>query len=241
MLDRKRTRTIDITRETLRALPILELLGERQLDRVLEASRLVHYPRRSPALMKGPGLDQLSFLLSGRLQVVDYLADGREVALNIIREGQFFGELSVIDRQPRSATLIALVPSTVLQTPGALARELFFQSPRVAEAMMKHLAHKIRRMSELRAVQSLPNVHQRICALLDHIKEAGPRGMWLINEMPTHQDIATMINTSRETVTRSLSQLAAEGIVEKDLRRLIIRQPETLRRLAEYGTRKAAA
>lgn len=234
-------KTIDLTREVLKKLPILELLDLRQLDRVVEVSRLVHHPRRSPALLKGTGPDLLSFLLSGRLQVVDYLVDGREVALNVIREGEFFGELSVIDRQPHSATLIALTPSVVLHMPGTLARELFFQSPRLAEVMMMHLTQKIRRMSELRAVQSLPNAHQRICALLDHLKEAGPRGMWLIDDAPTHQDMATMVNTSRETVTRALSLLIDQGIVEKDLRRLIIRRPEALHRLAEHGARRAVA
>lgn len=227
----------EATREKLRTLPILELLDDAQLSRVIAASRVESFPRRVPVLMKGPNSDQLAFLLSGRLQVVNYLIDGREVALNIIEAGHFFGELSVIDQHPRSATLVTLVPSTVMHTPGTLARELFFRIPRVTEAMMMHLTREIRRMSDLRAVQSLPNAYQRVCALLDHMKEAGPQGMWLIHQIPTHQDLATMINTSRETVTRALSTLADKKIVEKDLRRLIIRRPEALRRLAEYGRR----
>ena len=228
---------LEATREQLRTLPILELLDDAQFARVIAASRVETFPRQVPVLMKGPNSDQLAFLLAGRLQVVDYLIDGREVALNVIEAGHFFGELSVIDQRPRSATLITLVPSTVMRTPGALARELFFGVPRVAEAMMTHLAREVRRMSDLRAVQSLPNTFQRVCALLDHLKEEGPQGMWLIQQMPTHQDLATMINTSRETVTRVLSALGTKGIVEKDLRRLIIRRPEALRRFAEYGRR----
>ena len=227
----------EATPESLRALPILGLLDDAQLARVIAASRVETFPRRVPVLMKGPNSDQLAFLLSGRLQVVNYLIDGREVALNVIEAGHFFGELSVIDQRPRSATLITLVPSTVMRTPGVLARELFFRIPQVAEAMMTHLTREVRRMSDLRAVQSLPNTYQRVCALLDHLKEEGPQGMWLIHQTPTHQDLATMINTSRETVTRVLSTLSAKGIVEKDMRRLIIRRPEALRRLAEYGRR----
>jgi CRP/FNR family transcriptional regulator, cyclic AMP receptor protein len=59
-----------------------------------------------------------------------------------------------------------------------------------------------------------------------------PGNMEIVENLPTHQDIAMMINTSRETVTRVLLQLAQQGIVEKDLHKLIIRKPEELQKLA---------
>lgn len=231
---------IAVSREFLRKLPILGLLTDEQLTHVMAASRLSRYPKKAPVVLKAQTIDNLAILVSGKLQVVDYMVDGREIGLNIIQAGGFFGELSVIDRLPRSATLIALTPAAVIHIPGEIARKLFFEYPPVAEAMLVHLARALRRMSDLRTVQALPHSFQRVYALLDYVKELAPGGMHVINDLPTHQEIAIMVNTSRETVTRALSSLASAGVVEKDLRRLLIRKPEALKRLAEEGPRLAA-
>jgi len=230
---------VAISRDFLRRLPILGMLNDEQLTRVMAGSRLSRYPKKAPVVLKGQTIDNLAILVSGKLQVVDYMADGREIGLNIIQAGGFFGELSVIDRLPRSATLVALTPAAVIHVPGDLARKLFFEYPPVAEAMLVHLARAVRRMSDLRTVQALPHSFQRVYALLDYVKEQAPGGMYVINDLPTHQEIAIMVNTSRETVTRALSSLASAGIVERDLRRLLIRKPEALKRLAEEGPKLA--
>lgn len=230
---------IAISREFLRRLPILGMLTDEQLSGAMAVSRLTHYAKKAPVVLKGQTIDHLAILVSGKLQVVDYTADGREIGLNIIQAGGFFGELSVIDRLPRSATLVALTPAAVIHIPGDFARRLFFEYPPLAEAMLVHLARSLRRMSDLRAVQALPHSFQRVYALLDYVKEQAPGGMWVINDLPTHQEIAIMVNTSRETVTRALSSLTAAGVVEKDLRRLLIRKPDALARLAEEGPRIA--
>jgi DNA-binding GntR family transcriptional regulator len=65
--------------------------------------------------------------------------------------------------------------------------------------------------------------------LLNHLSKTSPSGLVVIESLPTQQDISIMINTSRETVSRALQVLIQSGVVEKDLRRLIIRKPEALR------------
>jgi CRP/FNR family cyclic AMP-dependent transcriptional regulator len=227
-----------VSREILVRMPLLRLLEPRQLDRLAEVSRLVRYPKRATLVRKGQNLDHLAFLVSGRLQVVDYLPDGREIGLNMIQAGGFFGELSVIDRRPRSATLVALAPTVVIQVPGDAARRLFFESPPVAEAVMQHLARSIRRMSDLRALQAMPGAFQRVFALLNYLSEPAPGGIKVIDDAPTHQEISIMVNTSRETVTRALSQLLRAGVVDRDHRRLVVRDPAALERLIEDPLRE---
>lgn len=222
-----------LTPALLRRLRLLSLLDDAQLQRILSHARLVHHPRRTTVVMKGRGIDYLGFLVVGKLQVLDVLPDGKEFGLNLIEEGQFFGELSVIDLRPRSASVIALTPVTVVQIPGDVARDIFYHVPAVARALMEHLAATVRRMSELRALQSLPHAHQRVYALLDYIKREEAGGQQVIDDMPTHQSAAIMINTSRETVTRALARLKAAGVIRQDLRRLVIRQPDALRRLLD--------
>lgn len=224
--------TASIPLAVLRRLPILGKLSDDLIARTMSASRLVHFRKRATVLLKGQALDHLAILITGRLQVIDHLANGQELGLNIIQPGNFFGELAVIDRQPRSATLIALSPAIVLQVPGDVARALFYEHPPVAEAMMKHFAHMIRRSNDLRALLALPNSFQRVFALLDQMKEKGPSGTLVITDLPTHQEIAIMANTSRETVTRALSILSNGKIIEKQNRQLLIHNPVALHQLA---------
>ena len=158
------------------------------------------------------------------------------MGLNIIQAGRFFGELTVIDRRPRSASVIALTPAVVVQVPGEIARTMFYQYPRVAEAMMQHLAITVRRMSDLRALQAMPNAYQRVYALLVYMKEPGPGGLQVIDDMPTHQEVAIMVNTARETVTRAFGRLKHGAVIEKQERRLVIHRPEVLDWLVDHPT-----
>jgi len=231
------TTKIQLSREALDKLPLLNLLPPERFDQVLSRARVTVYSKRAVVLAKGQTADSLGFLLSGKLQAISHLPDGQEVGLNIIETGHFFGELLVVDNTPRSASVVALLPSHVLWLPGDLARSMFYEHPPVAEAMMKHFAQVIRRMSELRAAQALPNAFQRVFALLHYLKEKAPGGLEQIDNMPTHQEISIMINSSRETVTRAIAVLLNANVVQKDMRRLIIRAPDRLKELVD-GKRK---
>jgi CRP-like cAMP-binding protein len=102
--------------------------------------------------------------------------------------------------------------------------------------MLKHLAQKIQRDSEFRALLSINNTSKRIYAylmLVQKAKEPEPGAPAVVENLPTHQDIANMVNTSRETVTRALLALVQQGIVQKDSHRLIIRDPEALKKLVQ--------
>ncbi len=229
---------IQISREALAKLPLFNLLPPDRLDALLKHAQFASYAKRAIVLAKGQTTDSLGFLLSGKLQAIGHLPDGQEVGLNIIETGQFFGELLVVDRHPRSASVLAVLPSMILWLPGEVARRMMFDHPPVAEAMMRHFAQVIRRMSDLRAAQALPNAFQRVFALLHYIKEEAPGGIEQIDNMPTHQEISIMVNVSRETVTRAIAALTKTHVVQKDMRRLIIRLPGQLQELVN-GKRKA--
>ncbi|HKB55043.1 MAG TPA: Crp/Fnr family transcriptional regulator, partial [Ramlibacter sp.] len=185
--------------------------------------------------------DGLYLLFSGSLQAVDIAEDGREIGLNLIGPGSFFGELSVIDGLPRSAHIVALQPSVVGVIPQAAAREIFYKLPATAEAMMRHLTELVRNLSNYRALLAIPNAQQRVYALLQQLGRRMPGGLTVIPNLPKQQEVAIMINTSRETVSRAVAQLVAMGVLEKDYRRLIVRDPQRLRTLAMQNTPGTAA
>ena len=118
-------------------------------------------------------------------------------------------------------SLIALLPRTI-----ALA--LIHNNPLVSERMFKKMASSIRSAANYRSILGIPSAFQRVFALLNQFAKSAPGGLVVIEKMPTQQEIAIMVNTSRETVSRAIQILLQKGVVEKDLRRLIVRQPEEL-------------
>lgn len=213
----------------LNNIPLLKGVDEATLRHVASVLQVRTAERGSRILHKGDTGDHLLFLLSGRLQAVDITEGGREIGLSFIEPGDYFGELSIIDGMPRSASVIACEPSmyALLSRPQAL--ELIHNNPLVAERVLKRFAANIRRASNFQTILGIPNAFQRVYALLHYLAQKGQGGLVVIERLPTQQEISIMVNTSRETVSRAIHMLIQRGVVEKDLRRLIVRRPDVLR------------
>lgn len=216
----------------LRRFSIFSPLTDEQLLAIEPLVRLRRLGRGDVACRKDDAADGLYLLESGQLQVFEIAEDGRQIGLNLIHPGTFFGELSVIDDLPRSAHIVAIETSVVGVLPQAAARELFYRMPEVAEGVMKHLAGMVRTMSRHRVLLGIPNAFQRVFALLVQMSRVLPSGLVVVPDVPRQQQMASMLNTSRETVSRAIAELVQAGVVEKDLRRIIVRKPDVLQALA---------
>jgi len=217
----------------LRKIPLLANLTNDEMEIVTKNLRIRQYARRDIVLQKGGAGDHLLRLLAGQLQVIDITEDGRAVGLRILKPGEFFGEIAVINGSTRSASVIALSNVLVAFLPSATALHLFSHSPSVANLMLRHLAEKVHRDSEFRALLSIHNTSRRIYSFLGLLKQKKDDNVEVVENLPTHQDIANMVNTSRETVTRALLTLVQQGIVQKESHRLIIIKPEALQKLVQ--------
>lgn len=217
----------------LRNIPLLANLSDADMLLVRADLRVRQYAKRDIVLQKGATGDSLLFLLSGQLQVIDVTEDGRAIGLRMLAPGDFFGEIAVINGSMRSASVVALSPVLVALLPRATALHLFSHSPSVANHMLRFLAEKVQRDSEFRALLSIHNTSRRIYTFIDLLKEKQAGDVLVVENLPTHQDIANMINTSRETVTRTLMLLAQQGIIKKGTHRLIIVKPDALQKLMQ--------
>lgn len=219
----------------LRKIPLLSELNEEDMRRVNMEIRIRHFNRREVVLHKGGSGDALLFLLSGQLQVIDITEDGRAIGLRMLAPGDFFGEIALINESTRSASVVATSDVLVAFLPAATAMHLFSHSPSVAKQILKHLAQKIQRDSEFRALLSINNTARRIYTYLSLLQKKPEDGgsPAVVENLPTHQDIANMINTSRETVTRALLTLVQQGIVQKEANRLVILDPQALQKLIQ--------
>lgn len=217
----------------LRKIPLLANLSDEDMQRVKTNLRIREYAKRDVVLQKGAPGDSLLFLLSGSLQVIDVTEDGRAIGLRMLQPGEFFGEIAVINGAMRSASVVALSPVLVALLPRAIALHMFTHSPSVANQMLLFLAEKVQRDTEFRALLSIHNTSRRIFTFLNLLKEKKDGDVQVVENLPTHQDIANMINTSRETVTRALLALVQQGIIEKGAHRITIIKPEELQKLIQ--------
>ena len=214
----------------LNKIPLLADVDAETLAQVAAVMQIRTVERGQHVLHKGSVGDYLLFVLAGRLQAVDPTEDGREVGLNFLAPGDYFGELSIIDGLPRSASVVASENSMIALLPRAQALNLIYHTPVVVERLLKRMATSLRTATNYQVILGIPNAFQRVFALLNQFAEIAPGGLVLIQKMPTQQEIANMTNTSRETVSRAIHVLIQNGVVEKDMRRLIVRHPEALRK-----------
>jgi CRP-like cAMP-binding protein len=213
--------------ELLRDLP--PPLAERLAGLMTERA----FARREIVFNKEEPGQSLCFLLEGRLQGVDFTLDGREVGLYFVEPGSYFGEMSVIDGQPRPDYVIAVARSRVALLPAEEARKLITQLPGIAEAVLLRLTHRLRAVSAQRTLLGMPNPAQRVCAQLMLLVEKRADGKVSIANAPTHQEIAIMINASRETVTRVFQLLQARAIVAREGSCLDVNDARYLQDVAE--------
>lgn len=215
----------------LQQIPLLMGLSEQALAVTSAHIQVQAVVKGQVAVRKGDTDAQMLFVLRGRLQVIDLSEDGREVGLNFLVVGDYFGELSVIDGLPRSATVVATETSQIAMLPRQAALSLISDNASVTKNLFQKMASSIRRASSYQGILSIPNAFHRVFALLNQMTRVAPGGLVVIDNIPTQQEIAIMVNTSRETVSRAVRFLIQDGIVEKDLRRLIIRKPNDLKNI----------
>ena len=217
--------TLADSRSLLRRVTIFQELSDKDLENL--SQRLVPrtYVKDAIIVSQEEEGDSLFIIKTGKVKVTLYGDSGREVILSIFKPGDYFGEMSLIDHQPRSANVIANDESELLM----LSRHAFLkqleESPRLAMAVMTDLCRRLRSADAAIGSLALLDVYGRLAhVLIDLGKREGAQtaGTITIKERPTQQDLANMVGTTRETVSRALSEFGRRGWVEMRGRSLIL-------------------
>jgi CRP-like cAMP-binding protein len=171
-------------------------------------------------------------ILEGRVKISRISDEGREVILSILGEGDFFGEMSILDGQTRSANVVTLEDSKIL----IIRREDFLQMlhdyPQIAINLLKELAHRLRRSDSQIKSLSLQNATGKVASTILRIADDSGKihkGQVEIPRLPPQQDLANMAGTSRETISRVIKALTEKGYLRKEGSRLIILDYEMFR------------
>ena len=212
--------------DSLRSIPLFSRVSDSDLEEI--ASHLIErrFPKHATVVEEGLPGDYMYVIREGRVKVTKASEDGREKIMNFLDRGQFFGDMALLTGGVRSATVKTLEATRLL----ALSRrdfiEVLRQSPDLSISVIEELTNRLRDTNEQASSLSFQGVAQRVRSLFERIAVDEPdctRGR--LTPTLTHQQIADMIGTSRETVTRAIKELKQEGWLDQVGKRYLIPGP----------------
>ncbi len=203
-------------RGMLKQIPLFSDLDERDLETVASLVTVRQVPKQSIVVQEGEPGDAMYIIIRGSVKISYYAADGQEVVLALLGAGDFFGEMALLDDQPRSATVITMADSELAQIRRVDFDRLLKSSPALTRKMLTEVVARLRRTSLVLERISTMDVPRRLYSFLcDYCKSHGTRnthGDYEI-KLPTHQLLADQLSTSRETISRAIGTLKKEGIL----------------------------
>ncbi|MBT3914817.1 MAG: Crp/Fnr family transcriptional regulator [Rhodospirillaceae bacterium] len=208
----------------LASIEILADLDENQRRDFEKSSRWRRFASDEQIIDQQSDSRDVYFIASGRVRVVNFTLSGKEVALEDLGAGQYFGELAAIDGRPRSSTVVALEDSDIAKMSPERFLAVMKMYPDVALKVMANLAAVIRtstdRIVDLTTLGANNRVHGEL--LRQAASSATDDNTATIKPIPVHSDMASRASTTRETVARVLSDLAKKGIVKREKDSLVI-------------------
>jgi len=198
----------------LRTVPLFEGLNEDDLEAIARVTIKRSIDKEQVIIRAEEEGDALFIIITGQVKVSIVSEDGREVILSLLGEGDVFGELSLLDGKPRSANVVATQDTEICTLRRPDFHQLMYRVPQIAVSLLAELASRLRRTDRKIEGLALLDVTGRISETLlqlatDQGRES-EEGIVLDNR-PTHQQLANMSGTTRETVSRVLKRLENQG------------------------------
>ena len=210
--------------EALRAIPLFASMDERDLAEIADLLIDRKFPKDAVIFEDGSMGDYMYVIHQGEVKVTKMSEDGREKILEILGEGGFFGEMALLDRQPRSASVKTTRACTLL----ALSRQDFMallrRNPDISLELIRELSRRLREDNEQIRGLLFERVEGRTRRLLRRraTEELPDQPGFSATPPITHQQLADLVGTSRETITRVIKELKDEGWLDQEGKRYIV-------------------
>jgi len=215
-------------REVLRTVPIFSELSDQDIASLAHLALRKRYPKDTVVFFENEEGDFFFTITEGRIKVTILGDDGREVILSVLGPGDFFGEMALLDNEPRSATAIAVEESELLSLHRGDFQSVLNDNRSITNALIKVLSARLRRANHQISTLALLDVYGRVArVIVDMAREEGKRlrDGRIAFRRATHQEIANRIGTTRETVTRMLKDLERQGLIHVEGKEIIV-QPD---------------
>lgn len=218
----------------VRAIPHLQGLPDSDVARLLKSLEVRSYGPREIVMGEGEPCRGFFVLRGGRARIFRTGTDGREQILRLLAPGDTFGEVPVFDGGPNPATVEAIEASEALFVPTPAFLDVVARHPEVAFALLRHFARRLRSFTELVEQISLQTVQNRIARYLYlTAREEGIETSegYIVPRTITQQDLAALVGSVREVVSRTLKVMEDDGLVEVRRKEFLVRDLDALRRL----------
>ncbi|MBW1804144.1 MAG: Crp/Fnr family transcriptional regulator [Deltaproteobacteria bacterium] len=209
----------------LRNIPLFSGLSSNELKDFLESSERRRYPRGNIVIYQGDTGEVIYLILKGSVKVSLTHPDGKEIILNTLRVGDYFGEMSVFDHMPRSATIVTEEASEFLVISKKVFIELIKRNPEISLKILAEMSKRLREADEQIGSLAHFDVKGRVAKTLTKLSnkpEIQSHDGYIVIPRPSMKDIAAMSGTSRETVSRILNELSKKGILHLTKESIII-------------------
>ncbi|WP_188150922.1 Crp/Fnr family transcriptional regulator [Teredinibacter waterburyi] len=180
------------------------------------------YPKNTILVSEGDDTSHLFIIVTGKVSVFLSDEEGRQVILNYMGPGEYFGELSLLDNKPRSASVQTLTPCEIISVSRAQFQQLLREDPDFALVMIAELTRKVRSLTDSVRDLALLDVYGRVSAVLEKLSDENNR---IHQPKLTHQDIGNMVGSSREMVSRIMRQLVIGQYIEQQPGYIQINKP----------------
>lgn len=207
----------------LAAIPMFSDIGPDSLETLAGMVQYRRYPKGAFIVGQNELGTSMYLLISGRVKVSLASPEGKELVLNYLEAPAHFGEMALVDTQPRSADVIAVTDVELFSLDAKDLSAAIQLQPRLALTLIATLSRRLRHTNNRLEDMAFHDATHRVMRVLLNVATAGleTRGAPVVQGM-THYDLATLAGTSRETASRVISALARDGIVTTQGRRILV-------------------
>jgi len=210
---------------------LFERLTTEQFARLERQARVRRYPKGAPIYLPSDAGSAVFLLAEGRVKLCSFTHEGKQAILAFIEPGELFGELALLEDSERDEHAETMAASTLVLLPGRALEQLMNESPHVAFAITKLIGLRRKRIERrLKSLLFRSNRDRLIHLLLDLASQYGRESEdGILLSIPlSHQDLASIIGATRETVTTLLGELQLERLIKVARQRLVIRDMKRL-------------
>lgn len=198
---------------TLSNIPLFTDLDEDAIDKLSQHAVVRSYAKNTIVIQEGDVSDSLFVILTGKVKVFLSDEEGKQVDLNVLGNGDYFGELAALDNSPRCASVMTLDNCKFAVISKADFYKCLRAYPIIAVHLIDELTRRFRDLTENVKSLALMDVYGRVARTLLNLATKGEDGTLVINQKLTQRELANMVGASREMVSRILKDLTTGGYV----------------------------
>ncbi len=205
----------------LRNVPLFSGLENEEIEKLASAATVRTFTKNSVVIREGEHSDSIYLINSGKVKVLISDTEGHEVILSILGPGDYFGEMSLIDSQPRSATVVSMEPVHFAVITKPDFDRCLNHNPKIVSHILVELAKRLRSANRKIEGLALMDVYGRVARTLIQLAELHD-GEMVVDQKLSQQDIANMVGASREMVSRTLRDLSSNGFIRLEGKKIVV-------------------